>query len=95
MTTTKALEWRELARKAGSGVEVALLWNRSLNRVKVAVIDEQLCHHLDFEVDEADAVSAFQRPFADATSHLRASDLGEDLAARISADGRGEDGLRT
>jgi hypothetical protein len=92
VTTTTALEWRELARKAGSCVEVALLWNRSLNRIKVAVIDEQLCHHLDFEVDEADAVGAFERPFADATSHLRPPDLGQDLAARISAGNRPEDG---
>jgi len=63
-------EWRELARRAANGIEVAVLWNSSLNRLKVAVSDERLCHHLDFELDDADAIDAFRQPFADATAHL-------------------------
>src|SRR5262245_26200443 len=51
--------WVELAKRATDGLEVALLWNRSSNRVKVAVSDERLCHYLDFEVAPADALSAF------------------------------------
>lgn len=70
--TTAAAQWREVARRAGNGVEVALLWSGSLNRVKVMVSDGQLCHHLDFEVAEADAVSAFSEPFADAVANLTA-----------------------
>jgi hypothetical protein len=62
--------WVELAKRAANGLEVALLWNRSSNRVKVAVSDERICHHLDFEVGRADALSAFYHPFADATSRL-------------------------
>jgi hypothetical protein len=70
--TTAAGQWREVARRAGDGVEVALLWSGSLNRVKVMVSDGRLCHHLDFDVAEADAVSAFRAPFADAVANLTA-----------------------
>jgi hypothetical protein len=62
--------WVELGKRAASGLEVALLWNRSSNRVKVAVSDNRVCHHLDFEVARADALSAFYHPFAYATSRL-------------------------
>jgi hypothetical protein len=62
--------WVELAKRAASGLEVALLWNRSSNRVKVAVSDDRVCHYLDFEVARADALDAFYHPFAYATSHL-------------------------
>jgi hypothetical protein len=65
-----ARQWRELARTTGNGVEAALLWNESSNRVKVAVSDERICHHLEFEVVGADALSAFRRPFADVASQL-------------------------
>ena len=65
-------EWRELARRAANGIEVAVLWNSSVNRLKVAVSDERLCHHLDFELDDAEAIDAFRQPFADATEHLLA-----------------------
>ena len=71
--TPAATTWRELARRTGNGVEVTLLWNGSVNRVKVAVSDGRLCHHLDFEVDDADALGAFHRPFAYATSQLATS----------------------
>jgi hypothetical protein len=70
--TRTATQWRELARRAGNGIEVALLWNSSANRLKVAVSDDRLCHHLDFELDDADVIDAFRQPFADATKHLLA-----------------------
>ena len=62
--------WVELAKRAANGWEVVLLWNRSSNRVKVAVSDDRVCHHLDFELARADALSAFYHPFAHATSRL-------------------------
>ena len=62
--------WVELAKRAASGLEVVLLWNRSSNRVKVAVSDGRVCHHIDFEVARADALSTFYHPFAYATSRL-------------------------
>lgn len=67
-----ATEWRELARRVGTGVEVMLLWNASTNRLKVAVSDHRLCHHLDFVVEDADAIDAFREPFTDATAQLLA-----------------------
>ena len=70
MVSPTASQWRELARTTGNGVEAALLWNESSNRVKVAVSDERICHHLEFEVVGADAVSAFNRPFGDVAAQL-------------------------
>jgi hypothetical protein len=70
MSTAGPASWIELANRAADGLEVILLWNRASDRVKVAVIDERLCHHLDFEVAGADALSAFCHRFACATSRL-------------------------
>jgi hypothetical protein len=64
--------WVELATRATDGLEVALLWDRSSSRVKVVVSDERVCHHLDFEVARADALSAFYHPFAHAAARLAA-----------------------
>jgi hypothetical protein len=55
-------QWRRRSQSISrirDGLEVVLLWDRSSNRVKVAVSDERLCHHLDFEVARADALIAF------------------------------------
>jgi hypothetical protein len=70
MSTAGPVKWVELAKRAANGLEVVLLWDRSSNRVKVAVNDGQLCHHLDFEVARAEALSSFSHPFAYATSLL-------------------------
>jgi hypothetical protein len=69
-TNTAGAAWIELAKRAADGLEVLLLWNRSSNRVKVAVSDERVCHYIDFDVARADALSAFYHPFAYATSRL-------------------------
>jgi hypothetical protein len=66
----RANHWRELARRSGEGVEVALLWNESINCVKVVVSDDRLCHHLDLQVDRADELSAFYHSFTHAASRL-------------------------
>jgi hypothetical protein len=72
VTATATSHWRELARRTGSGVEVALLLSVSADRVKVAVSDGSVCHHVDLMVD--DAVTTFERPFAHAAERLLASD---------------------
>jgi hypothetical protein len=96
--TPTSTQWRELARRTGAGVEVALLWNTSVNRAKVAVSDGRLCYHVDFELDGADPLSAFHQPFADATAHLLANDLSDEVSTGASASSpaaaRGE-GLRS
>jgi hypothetical protein len=40
--STPSAGWVELAKRAANGSEVALLWNRASNRVKVAVSGEFL-----------------------------------------------------
>jgi hypothetical protein len=70
VTPTAATNWRELARRTGNGVEVALLWNQTRRCVKVAVSDGRLCHHVDLELTGADALRAFEEPFAHASSQL-------------------------
>jgi hypothetical protein len=71
--------WRELARRTGDGVEVALLLNKSVDLVKVVVSDGRLCHHVDLELAGAGALRAFYEPFADATVRLSASDLTDEF----------------
>ncbi|MGH3083158.1 MAG: hypothetical protein ACRDNP_03705 [Gaiellaceae bacterium] len=71
--------WQELARRAGNGVEVVLLWNKSVDLVKVVVSDGRLCHHVDLEIAGADALRAFSEPFADATARLSTSDLTDEF----------------
>ena len=51
---------------------MSVLWSSSSNRLKVAVSDRRLCHHLDFVVDDTDAINAFREPFSDATAQLLA-----------------------
>jgi hypothetical protein len=74
VTSTAATHWRELARKTGNGVEAALLWDRSVNRVKVTVSDGKLCRHIDFELAGADALTAFEHTFAHAAEGLSGTD---------------------
>jgi hypothetical protein len=73
MTPTTASQWSELARRTADGVEVQLLWNRTANRVKVAVTQAGLCHHVDFELTAPEALSVFHRPFAKAASRVARS----------------------
>ena len=68
--STNATEWRELARTAGEGVEVALLRSESRNRAKVVVSDRHVCRHVDFELAASDAASAFERPLRDVVAQL-------------------------
>jgi hypothetical protein len=86
VTSTSAAEWREIARRVGDGIEVAVFWNGPLSRVKVMVCDGRLCQFLDLEVERADAVSTFHRLFADAAPRLQATDLQADLSRRLSPD---------
>jgi hypothetical protein len=57
-------DWRELASRAGDGLEIALLWSKSTKRVRLTVLDERLDESFDVEVDGADALTAFQHPCA-------------------------------
>jgi hypothetical protein len=77
-----------MARRAGGGIEVALLWNGSMNRVKVTVSDGRQCRFLELEVAQPDAFPAFSEQFAQAVSRLSANDLGADLSDQVRASTR-------
>ena len=61
-------DWRELAMREGDGLEVHLLWSRSADRVKVTVADSKFGEEFEIDVAGADALAAFNHPFAYATS---------------------------
>ncbi len=77
-----------MARRAGDGIEVALLWNGSLNRVKVMVNDGRQCRYLELDVAEPDVFRAFSERFAHAASRLPAIDLEADLSEQARASTR-------
>ena len=55
---------RELDRRRGDGIDVALLWDSRTNRVLVAVEDEREGDSFELEVSAADALDAFRHPYA-------------------------------
>ena len=64
MRTTPDIEARELDRRTNDGIEVRLLWNARTDRVSVAVEDERSGESFELEIDSADALAAFQHPYA-------------------------------
>lgn len=66
ITTTSTTEFaiRELDHRTSDGIDVRLLWNSRTDRVSVAVKDERSGACLGFEVDPADALTAFRHPYA-------------------------------
>jgi hypothetical protein len=63
MTTAVDNQRRELARRTNYGLEVALFWIKSSNRVTVEVVDAHLDHCIEFEVAGPDALDAFYHPY--------------------------------
>ena len=63
-------DWTELAGRQNEGLEVSLLWSKTANRVKVAVADARQNEHFEFDVAGADALAAFNHPFAYAGDSL-------------------------
>jgi hypothetical protein len=55
---------RELAHRAGDGIEVTLFWSQSTNRVSVEVLDSRSGEQLEFGVDPHAALDAFNHPYA-------------------------------
>jgi hypothetical protein len=74
--------WKELAGRENEGLEISLLWNKSADRLKVAVADARLDEKFEFDVASADALAAFYHPFAYATDRS----LGFGCAMRDSLD---------
>jgi hypothetical protein len=64
MTTIELPERRELARRTNDGIDVTLFWSKALNRVTISVFHALSATALEFEIDGADALDAFNHPYA-------------------------------
>ena len=71
---------RELAHRAGDGIDVSLYWNERTNRVTVTVYDARADEGFELEVDRRRALDAYHHPFAYATD--------EQTRKKIAATGR-------
>jgi hypothetical protein len=57
-------ERRELAHRTNDGIDVTLFWSKACNRVTISVFHARSTTTLEFEVDGADALDAFNHPYA-------------------------------
>jgi hypothetical protein len=64
MTSLGTTSDRELARRAGDGIEVSLVWNNQTNSVRVRVFDGRSGDRFELPVDGRDALDAYNHPFA-------------------------------
>lgn len=64
MTTMELIERRELAHRSDDGIDVTLFWSKASNRVTISVFHAGSATALEFEVDGADALDAFNHPYA-------------------------------
>jgi hypothetical protein len=64
MTTIEVPERRELAHRTNDGIDVTLFWSKASNRVTISVFHVRSTTALEFEVDGADALDAFNHPYA-------------------------------
>ena len=70
MSATAFTNRRELAHRSSDGIEVTLFWSPS-TRVTIAVLDTRSNEVLEFEIDGAAALDAFNHPYAYAPQHAR------------------------
>lgn len=66
---------RELAYRENDGIEVSLFWSKTGNRVTVEVVEEQSGEGFEFDVDGAEALDAFNHPYAYAAARGIAADF--------------------
>jgi hypothetical protein len=64
MTTEEPAERRELAHRSNDGIDVTLSWSKASHRVTISVYNARSATALEFEVDGADALDAFNHPYA-------------------------------
>ncbi|MGH2885159.1 MAG: hypothetical protein ACRDPA_21045 [Solirubrobacteraceae bacterium] len=64
MITIGLTEPRELAHRTNNGIDVTLFWSKASNRVTICVFHARSATALEFEVDGADALDAFNHPYA-------------------------------
>jgi hypothetical protein len=56
--------FRELARRSNDGIDVTLLWSPQTDRLFIAVQDEREGDRFRREISPADALDAFNHPYA-------------------------------
>jgi hypothetical protein len=66
--------WGELATRESDGLVVSLLWSKSANRLKVAVVDTRRGEQFELEAAGTEALAVFHHPFAYAASANDACD---------------------
>jgi hypothetical protein len=91
MSATSEVAGRELDRRSNYGFDVMLLWDPETNGVSVAVEDQRYGFSLSFQVDPADALDAFQHPFAYASNDNDAPSLPLELCLPTSGDENSDD----
>jgi hypothetical protein len=64
MSTTSETYLRELDQRNSDGIDVRLLWNSATDAVTVSVNDTKRRESFELEVDGADALDAFNHPYA-------------------------------
>ena len=69
MTTTATQFEKELAHRAGDGIDVSLYWDERTNRVTIRIYDARSEESFELEVDRRHALDAFRHPFAYATAN--------------------------
>lgn len=55
---------RELAHRAGDGIEVSLLWHETEGRLTVICTDERTADWFTLDADPENALDVFHHPFA-------------------------------
>lgn len=64
MNATASTDRRELAHRISDGIDVTLFWTKHTNRVSLTVHDSHCDETFAFDVDGADALDAFNHPYA-------------------------------
>ena len=64
MTATTPTDRREVAFRAGDGIEVTMFWSKPSTQVTIAVFDTRSKETVEFEVDGSAALEAFKHPYA-------------------------------
>jgi hypothetical protein len=71
MNTSVDTDIRELDYRSNDGIEVTLLWNPRTSRLYVHVVNERQGDAFRIEIDAADALEAFNHPYAYANRRHR------------------------
>jgi len=74
-------EWTELASRENDGLAVFLFWSKATGRIKVVVADTKLDDLFELDVPGAEALEAFNHPFAYASG--RGARFGEVVSEAI------------